>query len=56
MLHDHRDRRHRSRLRRQEQIEKSGGTQQGSGMALAGIILGFVWIGLGFIELGLALT
>jgi hypothetical protein len=38
------------------QIEKSGGTQQGSGMALAGIILGFVWIGLGFIELGLALT
>jgi ABC-type phosphate transport system permease subunit len=38
------------------QIEKSGGTQQGSGMALAGIILGFVWIGLGLIELGLALT
>ena len=28
------------------QIEQSGGTQQGSGMALAGIILGFVWIGL----------
>jgi hypothetical protein len=38
------------------QIEKSGGTQQGSGMALAGIILGFVWIGLSFIELGLALS
>jgi hypothetical protein len=38
------------------QIEQSGGTQQGSGMALAGIILGFVWIGLGFIELGLALS
>ena len=28
------------------QIEQSGGTQQGSGMALAGIILGFVWIGI----------
>ena len=27
-----------------------------NGMALAGIILGFVWIGLGFIELGLALS
>jgi len=38
------------------QIEQSWGTQQGSGMALAGIILGFVWIGLGFIELGLALS
>ena len=38
------------------QIEKSGGTQQGSGMALAGIILGFAWIGLSFIELGLALS
>jgi Domain of unknown function (DUF4190) len=38
------------------QIEKSGGTQQGSGMALAGIILGFVWLGLSFIELGLALS
>jgi hypothetical protein len=25
-------------------------------MALAGIILGFVWIGLSFIELGLALS
>jgi Domain of unknown function (DUF4190) len=31
------------------QIEKSGGTQQGSGMALAGIILGFVWIGISVI-------
>jgi Domain of unknown function (DUF4190) len=38
------------------QIEQSGGTQQGSGMALAGIILGFVWLGLAFIELGLALS
>ena len=28
------------------QIEQSGGRQQGSGMALAGIILGFVWIGI----------
>ena len=28
------------------QIGQSGGTQQGSGMALAGIILGFVWIGI----------
>ena len=28
------------------QIQQSGGTQQGSGMALAGIILGFVWIGI----------
>ncbi len=31
------------------QIEQSGGTQQGSGMALAGIILGFVWIGISVI-------
>ena len=31
------------------QIEQSGGTQQGSGMALAGIILGFAWIGLSVI-------
>ena len=38
------------------QIEQSGGTQQGSGMALAGIILGFIWVGLVFIELGLALS
>src|SRR5438067_2461214 len=29
------------------QIEQSGGTQQGSGMALAGIILGGIGIGLG---------
>ena len=28
------------------QIQQSGGRQQGSGMALAGIILGFVWIGI----------
>jgi len=38
------------------QIEQSGGTQQGSGMALAGIILGFVWIGLSFIQLAVALS
>ena len=31
------------------QIERSGGTQQGSGIALAGIILGFVWIGISVI-------
>lgn len=31
------------------QIQQSGGTQQGSGMALAGIILGFVWIGISVI-------
>jgi hypothetical protein len=31
------------------QIEQSGGTQQGSGLALAGIILGFVWVGLSVI-------
>jgi hypothetical protein len=28
------------------QIRRAGGAQRGSGMALAGIILGFVWIGL----------
>jgi len=38
------------------QIEKSGGTQQGSGMALAGIILGFIWVGLSFVQLGIALS
>jgi hypothetical protein len=38
------------------QIEQSGGTQQGSGMALAGIILGFIWVGLVFVEVGLALS
>ena len=38
------------------QIEQSGGTQQGSGMALAGIILGFVWIGLSFVQLAVALS
>jgi hypothetical protein len=31
------------------QIQQSGGRQQGSGMALAGIILGFVWIGISVI-------
>jgi hypothetical protein len=31
------------------QIDQSGGMQQGSGMALAGIILGFVWIGISVI-------
>jgi uncharacterized protein DUF4190 len=31
------------------QIQQSGGTQQGSGMALAGIILGFIWIGISLI-------
>jgi hypothetical protein len=31
------------------QIQQSGGTQQGSGMALAGIILGFFWIGISVI-------
>jgi Domain of unknown function (DUF4190) len=38
------------------QIEKSGGTQQGSGMALAGIILGFIWVGLSFVQVGIALS
>jgi Domain of unknown function (DUF4190) len=38
------------------QIEQSGGTQQGSGFALAGIILGFVWIGLGIIQFSFVLT
>jgi hypothetical protein len=28
------------------QIQRSNGTQKGEGMALAGIILGFVWLGL----------
>jgi hypothetical protein len=31
------------------QIQQSGGRQQGSGMAMAGIILGFVWIGISVI-------
>jgi Domain of unknown function (DUF4190) len=31
------------------QIQQSSGAQQGSGMALAGIILGFVWIGISVI-------
>jgi hypothetical protein len=31
------------------QIQQSGGTQQGSGMALAGIILGFFWIAINVI-------
>jgi hypothetical protein len=31
------------------QIQQSGGTQQGSAMALAGIILGFVWVGISVI-------
>lgn len=38
------------------QIERTGGTQQGSGMALAGIILGFIWIGLSIIQIGIALS
>jgi hypothetical protein len=38
------------------QIERTGGTQQGSGMALAGIILGFVWIALSIVQIGLALS
>lgn len=38
------------------QIRESGGTQQGDGMALAGIILGFVWIGLGIIQLGFVIA
>jgi hypothetical protein len=38
------------------QIEQSGGTQQGSGFALAGIILGFVWIGLGIIQFSFVFT
>ena len=38
------------------QIRESGGTQQGDGMALAGIILGFVWVGLGIIQFGFVLT
>jgi hypothetical protein len=29
------------------QIDKSGGTQQGRGLALAGVIIGFVCIGIG---------
>jgi hypothetical protein len=38
------------------QIDQSAGMQQGSGMALAGIILGFIWLGLAFIELVVALS
>jgi Domain of unknown function (DUF4190) len=38
------------------QIRESSGTQQGDGMALAGIILGFVWVGLGIIQFGFVLT
>jgi hypothetical protein len=38
------------------QIEQSGGTQQGSGMALAGIILGFIWLALSVIQIGIALS
>ena len=38
------------------QIEQSGGTQQGSGMALAGIILGFVWLALSVIQIAIALS
>ena len=37
-----------------KQIEQSG--EQGSGMALAGIILGFVWIGLGIIQFGFVIS
>lgn len=29
------------------QIDKSNGTQGGRGMAVAGIVLGWVWVGLG---------
>jgi Domain of unknown function (DUF4190) len=36
------------------QIEQSG--EQGAGMALAGIILGFVWLGLGIIQFGFLFT
>ncbi len=38
------------------QIERTGGTQQGSGLALAGIILGFVWLALSVIQIGIALS
>jgi hypothetical protein len=38
------------------QIRESGGMQQGDGLALAGIILGFVWIGLGIIQFGFVIT
>jgi hypothetical protein len=36
------------------QIEQSG--EQGAGMALAGIILGFVWLGLGIIQFSFVFT
>jgi hypothetical protein len=32
------------------QIDQSGGVQKGRGMAIAGIVLGFVWIGLAVIR------
>jgi hypothetical protein len=31
------------------QIDKSNGTQGGRGMAVAGIVLGWVWVGLGIL-------
>ncbi len=31
------------------QIDKSNGTQTGRGMAVAGIVLGWVWVGLGIL-------
>jgi hypothetical protein len=33
------------------QIDRSGGTQQGRGLALAGVIIGFVCIGIGLLVL-----